>query len=209
MLHGYHAPLPFSCLSPRMPQHRSVRCFSVAQGPRYGPGWGSEPGPRVPEGGVQGVRSITDGIKPGHTEGGRQNVKNRTDLATPANPTTIGGTHFCNHMGMHHAPPTTVSAEITRYSPSPHLVVRVVDEGRPPLALVVGVGLGRRLPGATAHLLALGVGDPGRLPLPILLVVPTRGLLRSCSGGAGFKIRGIYLYQQEIILLMRRREPYA
>ena len=58
------------------------------------------------------------------------------------------------------------------------LVVGVVNEGSGPLALELGVGLGRSDPFATARsLLALGVGNGGGDPVSIFLIVPLFGLL--------------------------------
>lgn len=62
-----------------------------------------------------------------------------------------------------------------------HLVLWVVDEGRGPLALVVGVGLYGALPLAAAGCgLALGVGNLGRLPIAIFLLIPVLWLRCLC-----------------------------
>ena len=66
---------------------------------------------------------------------------------------------------------------------STHLVIWVIDQGCPPLALVIRVGFGWGLPGATANLLALGVGHPRGFPLSILFLVPASGFLCSCRIG--------------------------
>jgi len=66
------------------------------------------------------------------------------------------------------------------------LVSRVVDERSGPLALVGGVLLHRRLPLAAArNFIAFGVGDRGRDPVTVLLVVPVFGLLSLRVGNRG------------------------
>ena len=58
------------------------------------------------------------------------------------------------------------------------LVGRVVNQRSGPLALVLGVLLHRRRPGtASRDLVALGVGDSGRDPVTILLIIPVLRLL--------------------------------
>ena len=58
------------------------------------------------------------------------------------------------------------------------LVGRVVNQRSGPLALVLGVSLHRRRPGATSRdLVALRVGDSGRDPVTILLIIPVLRLL--------------------------------
>ena len=65
--------------------------------------------------------------------------------------------------------------------PCTHLVLRVINHGWVPNALVVGVWNGGGLPLTTAWaILTLWVGDSGWLPLTILLLIPVLWLLSLC-----------------------------
>jgi len=83
------------------------------------------------------------------------------------------------------------------------LVLRVVNHGWVPGALVVGVGDGRSLPLTTSWtILALGVGDPGWLPFTVLFLIPVLGLLSLCITIKPIFVTSIFAARHPNVLLV-------